>query len=240
MKKYYPIKGPTYVARKLGKTFSSVLAKAMRMGLRRKDFRKWSEWEIRYLKRNYRKKTARSIARTLKRSMDAIHIKAKHLHLIQPPAPAWTEEEKKLLIELFPNPNYSIAEIAQRLGRPEKGITKQARKLRLKRKFFWTKEEHRFLARNYSRMTLREIARHLGKTERSVQHYANRHNFRRQFQKTWTEQEIEYLKQYGGSKTAREIAQTLGRTVHSVRSKLRSLVQAAKSNITASQNETVT
>lgn len=224
LKKYYPKKGGMFVAEKLGRSHKSVIGRTIRLGIRRLNFKPWQEWELRYLKRHYGSKTARSIGRSLSRSANAILTKAKILKLNKPHASYWSEDEIKLLLELYPKKSISITEIAQQLGRPMKGVIKKARKLHLNRDFFWTKKDHQFLVKNYKRMTFKEMGRHIGKTERSVSHYASRHGFHRtQGQKKWTEGELNYLQENIDKLSPTKIAAALNRSNHSVYSRIRLL-----------------
>lgn len=182
LKKIYPKHGLPYAAQVLNKSKGSVKGAIVRLRLHRNGFSHWTEWEVRYLRRNYGNKSTDSIARTLKRTRESVKLKAQKLGLCKERAQRWTDAEKETLRQLYPNPKISLAEVARRIGRPEKGVVKQARKMGLDRPYWpheWTEEEHRFLVQHYKRMSFVKIAERLGLSVSAVSHYANRHGFRR-------------------------------------------------------------
>ena len=63
------------IARVLHRSVCSVKHKTYKLGLQKKDIhtrREWTEEEIEYLRKNYRKKSVRSIARKLKRTEQSV------------------------------------------------------------------------------------------------------------------------------------------------------------------------
>ena len=145
------------------------------MGLHREIFKKWEEWEVRYIKKYYGIKQASSIARTLGRTPDAIQLKAAKLKLTKSKASPYLPEEREMIKQLYESGEATVREIAERLQKPVSAIRSRINKWGLKSPLRWKKNEWNFLKKNYLKMTIAEIAKRLGRTPRSVAHYANRH-----------------------------------------------------------------
>ena len=74
----------------------------------------------------------------------------------------------------------------------------------------WTQEEDDFLKQNYLTKSLKEIAEHLGRSEKACRSRANVIGIRKLA--PWTQEEDEYLKQNYLTKDLKEIAEHLGRS----------------------------
>ena len=68
LRRYYPDKGPEYIAKKLNRSKNSVISKTSKLGITTKRFRKWQTWEENYIRNHYGDRKPESIAKTLKRS----------------------------------------------------------------------------------------------------------------------------------------------------------------------------
>lgn len=93
----------------------------------------------------------------------------------RPSVNLWTPEEDALLRRLWPA--LSVEQIAERIGRPVKGVYRRANRLGLTcgnqaAKVPWTPEEDKVLKERIGSMTYAEIGELLGRTEKSVKHRA--------------------------------------------------------------------
>jgi hypothetical protein len=79
----------------------------------------------------------------------------------------------------------------------------------------WTSEEIAFLEANYQKLTAKEIAEKLGRSESAVECKLSQLKLTRE--RRWTKEEIEFVKQNYSRLSAKEIAEKLGRTVEAVR-----------------------
>ena len=105
----------------------------------------------------------------------------------------WTEEEIKLLTELYPN--HSNEEIAKILGRSKPSVDKKAAQLGLKKseeyrrkvskqnnmkkEYTWTQEEVNFLMINFKTMTYKQLSEALGRSPSSIAHKARQLKLRK-------------------------------------------------------------
>jgi hypothetical protein len=94
----------------------------------------------------------------------------------------WTKEELRLLKKLYPNT--ITVDIAEKLGKPLYVVAYQARKLGLKKAeghFKWTDKQIAYLKKAFPdhRLTIEEIADHLGKGIKAVRTKANQIGLRR-------------------------------------------------------------
>ena len=179
VRKYYPQKGGGYVAEKIGRTRTSVNALTVRLGIRRSNFRKWKEWEVHYLQRHYGAKPIDSIARTLRRTVSALQLKAGELRITTPPPARYSQQEKDIIRELYESGSATVSEIAQRLGRPASAIRTRIGRWGLRSPLFWTKEEWNYVKKHYRTMSVEEIGRVLGRSAHAVTHYATRHGLKK-------------------------------------------------------------
>jgi transposase len=178
LKKHYVKKGRKFVAEHLQRTTTCVAGYARILGLKRLDHREWTSFEDNYIRRNFGKKLARSIARSLHRTLHAVHARASMLGLTKEKDPEYTPEERAFIKDLYEK-GVSATKIAEHMGRPESSIRTRINRWGFKSSRPWSKREESFLKKNYSLMTIREIAEELGRTENSVTHYVYRHGLRR-------------------------------------------------------------
>ena len=76
----------------------------------------------------------------------------------------------------------------------------------------WTKEEDDFLRQNYLAKTYKEIAEHLGRTEKACIKRANVLGIKKGRTDIWTKEEDEFLRQNYFAKSLKEMSKHLGRT----------------------------
>jgi len=182
--------------------------------------RRWKEFDINYLRRNYPNKSVESIARSLKRSSASILGKVYQLKIYVPKPKRWSEDELNMLRKLWINKRYSIDEVAAKLNKTRQATHYQAWKMGLRRPQvwrFWKKEETAYLRRNYKVKTYREIAEHLGISTPAVFKKAIRIGLKlREAPRPWTEAEDEFIRQNYRKIPTKEIAQKLNRATDSI------------------------
>jgi hypothetical protein len=216
LKRQYSTKGSKYVAKRTGHPFSSVIIKAKELGLKSGAVKRWSDFELIYLRRNYPNKTTDS----LKRSESSVINMVIRLKLNTPMPKKWSEEELNKLKELWTDKTLSIDEIAAKLNKTRPSAHFQAWKMGLRRPQvwrFWTKEETQYLKKNYKKKTYKQIADYLGMTTAAVFTKAMRTGLRvRTAPRAWTEAEDEFMRQNYKKIPTRELAEKMNRTYDSV------------------------
>jgi len=122
------------IADDLGRTRKSVEKKRARMGLKaggnrgkltRRGLKRsgrdvWTEEEIRFLKENKEKMTAKEMAGELGRTYRSVTSKIHQLGITNPSSP-WSEEEEKILVDMYPEKGADVP-----LDRPRKAIHQKA------------------------------------------------------------------------------------------------------------------
>ena len=151
--------------------------------------RRWTEDELRVLRRLYRRLGARNVAVRLNRSRDTFMAKAAQLGFRYNRIRPWREGEDRYLRRHYHDRSRaslaralrrtvpSIAKIALLVGRSPNAVLLYAQVLRLRRPqhdHLWTQEEHRYFVKNRKKQTYKEIARALGLTAIAVSHHASR------------------------------------------------------------------
>lgn len=79
----------------------------------------------------------------------------------------------------------------------------------------WTREERYYLINNYKKKKIKDIAKHLGRTEGAVVDKAKKIGVWKQ--RKWKKKEVDYLRDYVGEKDVKDIAKQLVRSVASIR-----------------------
>jgi predicted DNA-binding protein YlxM (UPF0122 family) len=189
-------------------------------GKEKRSRERWREWEDNYLRKNYGNKSNSSISRSIGRSKSAIIARAKILNLIDYKPEHWSEEETKMLYELYPDDKYTIDQVAEKLNKPRSAVVWQAYKRKIKRPergHEWTKKEKDYLKKHYTTKTYKEIAKHLGLTENAVSHKVYRMGLKyRERGRPWTEEEKDFIRKNYKKIPTKEIAHHLNRTVNSI------------------------
>lgn len=214
LKRYYKDKGPKYLSEKLGRSCDSVRLQAIKFGLKY-HVRKWEVWEDRFLKRHYHKKSNASLGRTLKRSVTAIRCRAVGLNLTNPNPKNWSEEEDKILRELYPNRSFSVDYIAKCVNRTTGAVNKRATRLKILRKGHkWTKDEQQYFKKNWKSKSYKEIAQYLNISYDVVLYHSINLGLRkRSAGRPWTEKEKEFVRRNYNVIPRREIAAKLNRSM---------------------------
>lgn len=111
----------------------------------------------------------------------------------------WTEEQIKLLTEVYTiNKDISIKELSASINKSQSSICVMAKKLNLRKKDIWTKDDEEFLIRVYedSDNSLSEISKSIGKSITAVRFKAGSLGLKR-------ESKAVYLKSIGKRKCPR-------------------------------------
>jgi hypothetical protein len=174
---------------------------------------RWTEEEIKVLKKFYSKKGANYVARFVEHSPDTVMFKAAQLGLRTNKFRKWEKWEDNYLERHHHDRSY--ASIAKTLKRTKKSVLHRACQLKLtnKRSEYWNQEDLERLAelypnRNY---TLKEIGAMLNRSAVSVMIKARRMKINRDDHiYRWTKRDHNYLLKNMGEKTNREIAEHLG------------------------------
>ncbi|MCZ7615617.1 MAG: hypothetical protein M5T52_19235 [Ignavibacteriaceae bacterium] len=135
-------------------------------------------------------------------------------------AEKWSDSEKNLLRELYPDRSNSIEDISKKLNRTRYGILQQSQVLGLSRprhQHEWSKNERGYLLKNYKTKSYGEMAKDLGMTYSSIAHKISRLGLKvREKGRPWTEDEKEFIRQNYKKMPTKDIARKLNRTVNSI------------------------
>ena len=82
----------------------------------------------------------------------------------------------------------------------------------------WNSNELEFVVKNYSNMTINDIAKELNKKPKTVTYAAKKLKLKKQNHSKWTEEEFQYLREHTMD-TSEEIAKVLKKTVNAVNGK---------------------
>ena len=172
----YPKTHNFELARMLGRTDSAIIAIGERLGLRKKyddEFKpiqplgaeRWTDAEIRTLKKMYLTHPFEEISDELDRTAGAISRKLHNLKLKK--YKFWTKKEDGYLRRNFATKTAS--ELSEKLGRTRQATLSRARQLGLERKYdWWTEKEIGLLKKYYNKMTRIELAQKLRRTPKAV------------------------------------------------------------------------
>lgn len=165
------------------------------------SYKRWTEEEIEFLKKNYKFKTNHSLAKELQRSYSSVTLKAQTLGLTNPKPSVTTQV---------------ITEVVKPMSRQAKAALNRVG---------WSKKEIRFLKDNYGKMSFEQLAKELGRSMGSVSGKVSglklplKRNKKGNTRKPWTKDDVQYLKDNYGKKSAEVIAKKLKRTSYSITSK---------------------
>ncbi|MBK6913970.1 MAG: hypothetical protein IPH11_10030 [Ignavibacteriales bacterium] len=174
---------------------------------------KWSEEEIKILKRLYSKKGAKPVAKLLGRKPDNVMAKAAKLGIRFSKVRPWEKWEDNYLIRHYADrKNLSISHT---LRRSIPSIMNRAKFLNLSavKSPSWTEEEKNILRELYSdrKNALESISEKLNRSKYAVLLQAQVLGINRpRHDHEWTKEEIDYLKQNYQTKSYGEIASELG------------------------------
>lgn len=176
--------------------------------------RRWSKEEIDFLINNWGVVDDEIIINKLGRSKKAIECKALDLGLKKFES-KWNDETDKFLIDNWDK--MTLCELASAIGVAKSTVEDRAYNiLKLEQRVpKWTKEQEEYLEFYWLRLPTKDIARIVGKNEKSVKAKAMRMGLEKRVKK-WTKEEDKYLKDKWGTVKIHTIAYTLKRTVRAV------------------------
>ncbi len=228
----YPKYSNRWLARKFERTSSSITSRADKLGLHKDyekgyrrplhDERKWTEREIKFLKKHYKTMTFTQIGDVLMRTNASVshQVKRQGLKKVRP----WTAEEDNKLRQIYnKQPLEKLTKVFNRL---QYAIYKRARKLEIpKRARQFSKKETKYLLKNYQKIPAERIAEELGRSISVVKQRAKSLGLKNVFinPNLWTEKEVRYLKRWFKIKKVSEVAEFLKKNPGPVRRKAHSL-----------------
>ena len=182
-------------------------------------YKKWTEEEIEFLKKNYKSKTNYSLAKELKRSYSSVTLKAQALGL--------TDSKSTFTHQV-------ITEVVKPLSKQAKAALNRVG---------WTKKETSFLKENYGKMSFEELAKNLGRSVGSVSGKVSglglplkKAKKDKNNRKLWTKDDVQYLKNNYGKKSVKVLAKQLKRTPYSITSKAHEINVKVESPISVAKN----
>lgn len=220
----YPQMQNFQLARMFSRTQGAIMAQARRLGLQknyeqgfkplREQGNRWSDEDIRILRKMYYTHTFEEIGDAIGRTASAVHARAIALKLKK--LKFWTKEEDNYLRRFFtPKP---VAELARVLGRTCNAIKSRAAHLGLEHKLKrWTDAQLDLLARHYPTMQTEQVAKLIGRHITRIIAQAVRLGIKkdssiasRAGRRLWTQDEVYQVLHLYKHHTKREIADILG------------------------------
>lgn len=184
---------------------------------------KWTDEEVRYLKRNYLDKKYSTIADELDRTTSSVKCKASKLGLKKQTG-TWEEKEVKFLKQNYGQDGKMTAkEISKELDRSVDSVQNKIKNENLsyvEQKSF-SDRELEYLKNNYKTKTHEEMAEKLDRHKQTITDQLNRMNLIKT--PFYEEEELEFIEENWKSLSDHEIADKIGRSVISVRKKRRSI-----------------
>lgn len=154
----------------------------------------WTDREKEFLRNNRAGMTEAEIAKKLGKTPKAVHRMRQRLGLgacLRPPhKQAWTEQEKRFILE---HPDMDVAETAKKLGRTTVSVNHARKKLGLAELKRWEPWEEKFL-KEHPGMKPAELARHVNHTVLAIRIRRLHLGLPKYAEKTeWFENEIQIL-----------------------------------------------
>lgn len=191
----------------------------------------WTQAEEERLRRLFPLGRNDELAARFNRSRESIKKKARKLGLkkdyaggyrpYRPDPPnMWTKDDIRRLKKMYPE--VPVKQVAKILKRSETAVISKAGDLGIKKKFridrrHWSKEELRFLKKNFPEMDFKTMAKKLGRSHSAVRSRANKLGLRSVVY--WTEKEDALLKRQYLRSDVKDVTKKLGRTASSVKSR---------------------
>lgn len=177
--------------------------------------RRWTEEEIKFLRRHYVRMGREFVADHLQRSRTCVAGKARHIGIRREVHRDWSRFEDNYIARMFgKKPSRSISRTLQRSIHAVRarasmlGVT-------VEKVPPYTKEERALIKQLYeSGVSATVIARQLGRPESSIRTRINRWGFKSS--RPWTKREERFLQKNYHTMKIRELAQALGRTLMAV------------------------
>ena len=220
-----------WLAREFGRTTGAIANRACNLGLKKdvskgyqlplSDRRRWTRKETAFLLKHYKTMAHFDLAAIMERTCNSLNHKANCLGLKK--IKLWTTGENKRFRQLYEK--YSLKELAKEFNCSKYRIYIHAKKIGLPRKalplsaYMWSREELKYLTKNYHLMSPRQLAKHLKYSVSAIRNKARKLGLRSGV--FWTEKQKQYLKRWYHKTPLKEIARRLGRNESSVHRMLR-------------------
>lgn len=223
------------IAKKYKKSINTVKPILKQAGVYRYEVHKWTEQEIEILKSNYASMPWEELFLLLPNiTKEDLISKASDLK-IKRECYYWTEKEIEILKNEYAE-GKSAKEIEKMLNHKhsESAILGKARKMKFKKRRFWTDDEIDILRQNYSVKPMDEICALLpGRTKNSIQGMAKKYNLLSMYylSNPYTEDEEQFIRKNYLYMTDKEISECIGRTERSVKAKRENMNLSKTNNI---------
>ncbi|WP_270386715.1 hypothetical protein [Blautia hansenii] len=223
------------IAKKYKKSINTVKPILKQAGVYRYEVHKWTEQEIKILKNNYASMPWEELFLLLPNiTKEDLISKASDLK-IKRECYYWTEKEIEILKNGYAE-GKSVKEIEKMLNHKhsESAILGKARKMKFKKRSFWTDAEIDILRQNYSVKPMDEICALLpGRTKNSIQGMAKKYNLLSMYylSNPYTEDEEQFIRKNYLYMTDKEISECIGRTERSVKAKRENMNLSKTNNI---------
>ena len=204
----------------------SIMKRTQRTSKRRNIYKPWSKSDIQRLTSLYPKNHDYDLARIFRRTTAAILSKGRKLGLkkaydedFKPEIHErrrWTARENKALKKLYKL--HTTEELSDIFARKATSISGQARRLRLRKVWFWTKEDDDILRKYHKQKTYAEIGKILKRSPETIVNRVAELDLDRKFD-WWTEREINLLIKHYSTMNTKELSKLIGRSVENIRSK---------------------
>lgn len=210
--KNYRKKGSAYTAALIGRSYTAVQSRALKLGIAGYGQR-WKRFEVRYLQKRYGKIPNASIARTLHRTKGSVYAKAQLLRLGGGMGRTWTERELEYL-----RANYhkqTNGRIALALRRTPAAVELKAGRLKLRRRVhLLTQREKTFIVKHAGKMSFVDLAKRFGVHSHTVRVVLLAVGYRdRPTSRPWTAKDDARLRELYGTMKRTKVAELLGRTM---------------------------
>ncbi|EMA06161.1 hypothetical protein SAMN05443574_1401 [Haloarcula vallismortis] len=184
---------------------------------------RWTEDEIKFIKRNYENLSDSEMADELSgRTKNSVSQKRRSLDLYRRDKDErWSENRwsKEEIEHLKKNSDTSIQELAEQLNRTPKSVRKKKSRIGATTNRKWSEPETEFIERTYGIWKASEIAEYLGKTEDQVYNKARTEDLTGESSENWTDHEEELLLRMQSVWKDKIIADYLDRTAQAIRDK---------------------
>jgi hypothetical protein len=200
----------------LKRTVASVQEKARMLGVPGVRHRRWSAGEVEYLTKNYGKRTAEQIARTLRRSIPSVQGALETYDLRVEGAEKWTEAEIEYLRRNYRK--IPTKELAADLGRTTVSVIIKAGRIGVAQPpATLTAEQLAWVKANLGKISYRDMAKRTGVAQGRIENVAAESGHApRAHVRPWTKEEDAKVKKLYGTMTLGEIAHALNRSATAI------------------------
>jgi len=220
--KFYSRSHNDDLAKMFRRTAGAINTKAYQLGLKKaydEDFRpeiheprRWSEREMKALKKIYNKYSLEELSDIFGRRASAI---AAHAGQHRIKKISWTEKQIKFLLKNYRTMEQS--QIAKAVGKTATAVRLKLRRLGLRKNdcYYWTPQEDTKLKEMYKNHSFEEMTKEMGRTIVALKFRARKINAPRKLT-LWSKEESEYVARNYSRMSPAKIAEKLNRTVDAI------------------------